>query len=94
MLLLSITKSLNVLTITNKAKVESRPPEIPITAFFKLVCSKRFASAEDCMLNISLHLSSLSCSLDGTKGCLSIYLSKLFIVYIKNLYFFSTSYNL
>ena len=37
MLLLSIPKSLNVLTITNKAKVESRPPEIPITAFFKWV---------------------------------------------------------
>ena len=33
--------------MTSKAKVESSPPEIPITAFFRLVCSKRFASADD-----------------------------------------------
>ena len=65
--------------MTSKAKVESSPPEIPITAFFRLVCSKRFASADDWILNISLHLSSLSCSLDGTNGCLSTYLSKSLI---------------
>ena len=70
----------NVFTITRRAKVESRPPEIPMTAFFKLVCSRRFAKAEHCILNISLHLSSLARGFEGTKGCLSTYLSKLVIL--------------
>ena len=73
-------RSLNVLAITSNAKVESSPPEIPITAFFKPTCSSLFARADDCILKISLHLSSRSWIFDGTKGCLSIYLVNSFIL--------------
>ena len=65
-----------VLAITNKANVESNPPEIPITAFFIVVWSSLLARAEVCILNISLHLTTLSSLLEGTKGYLSIGLSK------------------
>ena len=40
---LSRLRSSKVLTITSKAKVESSPPEIPITAFLECVCSNLFA---------------------------------------------------
>jgi len=32
------------LAVTNNANVESRPPEIPTTAFLQLVCSNLFLS--------------------------------------------------
>ena len=82
---MSRPKSSKVLTTTKSANVESSPPEIPITAFLRLVCSKRLAKAEAWILNISLHLSSLSCSFEGTKGCLSTYLSKVLISILLNL---------
>ena len=55
-----------------RAKVESKPPEIPMTAFLRFVCSKRLARAADCMFNISKEFSSLKLLLLGTNGCLSI----------------------
>ncbi|MNP24830.1 hypothetical protein D3C76_1176100 [compost metagenome] len=47
MFFLSKPNKSKVFTITSKARVESSPPDIPITAFLDFVCSNLFAKAED-----------------------------------------------
>ena len=47
MLELSIPNFLYAATITKKARVESRPPEIPMTVFFVPICFNLFARAQD-----------------------------------------------
>ena len=61
----------NVLTQTSKARVESRPPDIPTTTVLQLVWIKRFANPITCISNISSQRW-FKASPCGTNGCASI----------------------
>ena len=61
-------------TVTRSASVESRPPDIPITAVLQLVCSNRFFSPIAWIIKISSQRLSLSFLSAGTKGAGFTYL--------------------
>ena len=66
---LSSPRASNVLEATNRAKVESNPPKIPIVRDFVPVTLRRWARPEIWILIISSQRSSIRALLAGTKGC-------------------------
>ena len=54
--------------VTSSASVESRPPEIPMTALLQPVCSSRFFRPMAWMVKISSQRFRRSSCRDGTKG--------------------------
>ena len=64
-------------TVTKRAKVESNPPEMPITAFLQPICSSLVQSPSTWMERISLQRS-FRASPDGTKGWASSLLRRVF----------------
>ena len=61
-------KSLNVLTATRIARVESRPPDKPNTIFLIFAWLMRLARPMVCIENISSARLSFSEGFDGTNG--------------------------
>ena len=66
--LLSIPRRSNAFAVTSSASVESRPPEMPMTAVFAPICSSLFLSPSACRRKISSQRAVLSSDADGTNG--------------------------
>ena len=65
--------------VTSNARVESRPPETPITTLSNPICDNRLTSPCACILYTSDNSSSLT-SIEGMKGYGLIPLNNLLLI--------------